>query len=246
MLIHLVADYGENDLAFAEVIQALKKFLPQSDVIPTVVPAFDTLSTGFIVGQLANSPGPERIIYHNTAPRRDDSKGRKNNEGEPLGAARVGNALVVGPNAGFSFSFISENIYSVLRDNSGSQFRSRDLFPERIAELTEEELSGDLLIAPEVPQNRLLYVDGYGNLKTSLEPELLQHKTVSIELNGRKAKAKVADSAFAYEEGELVLTPGSSGTERPYLEVFLRGSSAAELFASPQVGDKIKARAKKK
>jgi hypothetical protein len=30
MLVHVIADYGHNDLAFAEVIQRLKRHLPDA------------------------------------------------------------------------------------------------------------------------------------------------------------------------------------------------------------------------
>jgi hypothetical protein len=47
MLIHVVADYGHGDLAFAEVCQRLVLHLPDATLLTTPVPAFDTVSAGF-------------------------------------------------------------------------------------------------------------------------------------------------------------------------------------------------------
>lgn len=53
MLIHLVADYGAGDLAFAEVTQRLVGLIDDAAVVPVPVPAFDTVSAGFCAAQLA-------------------------------------------------------------------------------------------------------------------------------------------------------------------------------------------------
>ena len=63
MLVHLVADYGLGDLAFAEAAQRLVQHLPDAQLVLTSVPAFDTLSAGFCIAQLALSDGPvDRIV----------------------------------------------------------------------------------------------------------------------------------------------------------------------------------------
>ncbi len=43
MLVHIIADYGTGDLAFAEVIQRIKVHLPDAEPMPLPVPAFSTL-----------------------------------------------------------------------------------------------------------------------------------------------------------------------------------------------------------
>ena len=40
MLVHIVADYGHGDLAFAEVVQRLKCYLPDAEPMLTTVPPF--------------------------------------------------------------------------------------------------------------------------------------------------------------------------------------------------------------
>ncbi len=42
VLVHVVADYGFGDLAFAEVAQRLAQHLPDAQLVLTPVPAFDT------------------------------------------------------------------------------------------------------------------------------------------------------------------------------------------------------------
>ena len=53
MLVHIVADYGQGDLAFAEVVQRLKLHLPDAEPVLTPVPPFCTLAAGFCIAQLA-------------------------------------------------------------------------------------------------------------------------------------------------------------------------------------------------
>jgi hypothetical protein len=38
MLVHIIADYGSGDLAFAEVVQRLKRDLPDAEPVLTPVP----------------------------------------------------------------------------------------------------------------------------------------------------------------------------------------------------------------
>ncbi len=72
MLIPVVADYGHGDLAFAEVCQRLVLHLPEATLLTTPVPAFDTVSAGFCVAQLALTPGPpNRVVFHNVSLRAD-------------------------------------------------------------------------------------------------------------------------------------------------------------------------------
>ncbi len=44
MLVHIIADYGFGDLAFAEVVQRIKFYLPDAEPVLTPVPAFSTLA----------------------------------------------------------------------------------------------------------------------------------------------------------------------------------------------------------
>jgi hypothetical protein len=56
MLVHIVADYGHGDLAFAEVAQRIKLPLPDAEAVAVPVPPFATLAAGFCVAQLGLNP----------------------------------------------------------------------------------------------------------------------------------------------------------------------------------------------
>lgn len=43
MLVHIMADYGYGDLAFAEVVQRLKRHLPDAEPLLTPVPPSATV-----------------------------------------------------------------------------------------------------------------------------------------------------------------------------------------------------------
>ena len=258
MLIHVVADYGHGDLAFAEVGQRLALHLPGATIVPTPVPAFDTVSAGFCVAQLALNPGPARVVFHNVAPRGDTADPRPENEGERHVCARItGDVLVIGPNAGHSFSFLRDEAQA-LRDvpygTAGSQFRSRDYFPELVARIVggDESCLGGPLPADAVadlPSRRVVYVDGYGNLKTSwFEAPVSSGERVEVTIGGWKALATVSDGTFEVPAGELAFAPGSSGWasrsrgEVRFFELFLRGGSAAERFGAPEAGASVDVR----
>ncbi|MEX2541865.1 MAG: hypothetical protein WD314_08650 [Trueperaceae bacterium] len=256
MLIHVVADYGQNDLAFAEVAQRLALHLPESTFVHTVVPPFATLAAGFAAAQLALNPGPPSLaIFQNVAPRRDDRGVRRDNDGERLVFARLGNGtMVVGPNAGYSFSFLkpaAAELRFVRVASSGSQFRSRDLFAGAFARLVggDEGLLAEPLgdeTVPSPPEGCVAYVDGYGNIKTTFRAaEPRPGTTVGVRIGGVQRDALVAGGGFAVPDGVLAFSPGSSGwllpdgSEVRFRELFLRGGNAWEAFGRPPVESRI-------
>lgn len=253
MLVHLIADYGLGDLAFAEVRQRIALALPDAEVHEISVAPFDTLAAGFCIAQLALTDGPEdRLIIHNVAPRRDETGPRPGNEGERFCAGHTHNGVVIaGPNSGHSFSFCKEELHSLCSLDiaaSGSQFRSRDLLPRALPGIIHHHphaLGGHVPPerVPPVPESVVAYVDGYGNLKTTLQtaPAAVGSR-VLVRIGGHSATAIVSDGSFAVAEGELALAPGSSGWKRHgggqvvFYELFLRGGSAAQRFAMPATG----------
>src|SRR4028119_1187310 len=110
MLVHIIADYGHGDLAFAEVAQRIKLHLPDAELVLTPVPPFSTRAAGFCVAQLALNEAPAgTLVYHNVAPREDDEEARVENAGERLAFARLSTGVrVIGVNAGHAFSFLPE------------------------------------------------------------------------------------------------------------------------------------------
>lgn len=259
MLLHLIADYGTNDPAFAEVSQRLCQHLPSPQIHCLSVPAFNTLATGFWIAQLGLNPGPsKRSIYHNCAPRQDNPEARVNNEGEGLTYALLpGGVQVVGVWAGYTLSFVKDctkELYTVNVSRAGSQFRSRDVFPQAAAAIFQgdKSLLGDRLdpsLIPDVPNDRIAWIDGYGNLKTSipaaavsLEPET----KVIVRVGDLVSDAVYSDGSFRVPEGTLAFAPGSSGWPRPgeqepvrWMELFLRGGNAWRRFGRPRANERV-------
>lgn len=258
MLVHIIADYGFGDLAFAEVVQRIKLYLPYAELMVMPVPPFSTLAAGFCVAQLGLNEAPAgTVIYHNVAPREDNEQARTENAGERLAYARLSTGVrVIGVNAGYTFSFVrdvAEELRWASVPAAGSQFRSRDLFPQAAAaialgqpEALDEEIS--LSDIPDVPQNCIAYIDGYGNLKTTIRYDAQQASSgssVRVRIGEVELDAIASDGSFAVEVGQLAFAPGSSGwtnaqgEQTRWMELFLRGGNAWEAFKRPSVGDRL-------
>jgi S-adenosylmethionine hydrolase len=258
MLISVIADYGTGDPAFSEVTQRLLLSLPQAQIYALSVPPFSTLATGFWVAQLGLNPGPsDRLIYHNCAPRQDDPEARRNNEGEGLTYALLPTGVkVVGVNAGYTLSFIKDHARELRMVNvsrGGSQFRSRDVFPTAAAALVQEDLSwlGEPLQPeqiPAIPLDRIAWVDGYGNIKTTIPAHTLNlepETKIVIRIGDVVSDAIYSDGSFKVPEGTLAFAPGSSGwmgaNGEPlhWMELFLRGGNAWQRFGRPRLNQSV-------
>ena len=259
-LLHLICDYGSGDLAWSEVVSAFYKNIPDKvRMQKTSVQPFNTLATGFILAQLAMADVSLRpadiFIFANTAPRKDNLKARQNNEGEGLLFVTLRNgvsALVV--NSGYSLSFVRSEIqelWSTHVEDAGSQFRSRDFFPQVVGKAVNGDFSflnhkleaGSTV--PVVPSSVVAYVDSFGNMKTTIRAgdplvgALSPGDRVKITINGFIRTATVATGSFNIMEGDLALAPGSSGHDKRYWEIFKRGGSAWDDFGHPTSGSKI-------
>lgn len=255
----LIADYGTGDLAFSEVRQRLRSHFPQAHIDTLSVPPFATAALGFCLMQLGVNDGlPGRAYYHNCAPRKDDTTSRADNDGEGLTYVLLPNDVkVIGVNAGYSLSFLKHHAVQIKEVNvstCGSQFRSRDIFPDALAQLLkgDDSLLGEdipLDRIPDLPSNQLLWTDGYGNLKVSIPAHSLELKPgdeVFIRIGSSINKAVFADGSFSVPEGFLAFSPGSSGwldtdgvNRIRWMELFLRGGSAWELFGRPTTGESV-------
>lgn len=180
----MVADYGDI-LAYSEVDAALATRFPGVQVIPTNVPSFQTVIASFVDSQIARQPlDPERhCILINVDGRTHTDKPLPNGEGAPLVCATLDSdsgLLVVSPNAGFSLSLLKPRIrecYVFNNGNGGSQFRSRDVFPGCLF-MAKALRSANRSQLPALPlakipdldpaQPLVLWVDGFGNVKTSI------------------------------------------------------------------------------
>ncbi len=249
VFIQLIADYGIADPSFGEVIQKLYLLDASARVVRTSVPPFSTLATGFWTAQYAFvNPVPGTIIYTNTAPRKDNKESRDKNEGEHLVYAELKNGIkVVGVNAGFCFSFIKHDIkglYKVNVANKGSQFRSRDFYPEAVIGIAHNESKFvgqkmDKSSIPDVPTNRIAWIDGYGNMKTTVRASETKKfspgQPLLVTLGNMKRTAWFSDGSFSVREGELAYSQGSSGGNDRFMELFLRGLSAWKELGKPEI-----------
>lgn len=252
MFIQLIADYGEGDPAFGEVTQKLRALSATVIVHTTSVPSFNTIATGFWTAQFSLVNWfPEMIVYTNTAPRKDNKEGRTENEGEKLVYATLKNgAKIVGVNAGYCFSFVKDvtkELCEVNVPSKGSQFRSRDFFPEAVIGIAHDEkkyIGKKINISdiPDIPKDKIAWVDGYGNIKTTIRlSEMKKFKSgtpLLISLGNMKRTAWFSDGTFSVREGELAFAPGSSGGKDRFMELFLRGLSAWKELGKP-TGEEI-------
>jgi hypothetical protein len=259
-LLHVVCDYAPGDMAWAEVMSAVHAQITNNwSTHQTSVGSFDTISTGFVVAQLALADStlrPEQlVIFANCAPRKDLTKARTNNEGEGLLYALLNNGVrVLIVNSGYSMSFLKNDIqklWSVHVDAGGSQFRSRDNFPRVLGQLVADDSSflwHELTASehiPEAPVDAIAYIDSFGNQKTTIrdgDPRLKAlspGQRIKVIINGVTRTATVATGSFSVMEGDLAFAPGSSGHARRYWEFFQRGGSASAEFDRPHVGEQI-------
>jgi hypothetical protein len=248
LLCHLITDYGNGDPSFGEVMQKLHLLEPQIHCLPTSVPAFSTIATGFWTAQYATvNPVHGMLIFTNTAPRRDNKEKRTSNEGEGLIYAMLNNGVrIIGVNSGYCFSFVKPllQIASMVEvANKGSQFRSRDFYPDAVAGIVHGENKWigktlDPMTIPDVPKQRIAWIDGYGNMKTTVrksEVSFASGQPVTVTVSGMKRTAFFTDGSFSVREGELAFAPGSSGGSDPFMEIFLRGLSAWKEFGKPRI-----------
>jgi S-adenosylmethionine hydrolase len=136
---------------------------------------------------------------------------------------------------------------------AGSQFRSRDLFPQAAAAialghpdaLAETIEPGQI---PAVPEDVIAYIDGYGNLKTTVRADAQRFAagaSVRLRIGGHEHKATAGGGTFSVTHGQLAFAPGSSGwadrmgSETRWMEIFLRGGNAWETFQRPGIGDQV-------
>ncbi|MEO0835972.1 MAG: hypothetical protein AAFY16_08295 [Cyanobacteria bacterium J06642_3] len=258
MYINLIADYGIGDPAFAEVSQRLNQSLPAAQIHCLSVPPFSTLATGFWIAQLGLNPGaPLRLIFHNCAPRQDDPEARVNNEGEGLTYVKLHNGVeVVGVLAGYTLSFIKDEaleINTIEVSRGGSQFRSRDVFPPAAAAIANGDYSllGAKILPtqiPDLPDGRVAWTDGYGNIKTTIAADSVNlplSSKVTVRVGDMVSDAVYSDGSFRVPEGTLAFAPGSSGWQKKsgqkvtWMELFLRGGNAWKRFGQPKINHQI-------
>lgn len=263
-----IPDYGSDSLATAEVLLAIQRHTHVAFSHVTVAARpFNTIHTGFVAFQLYTGLSPaqaqETVLFLNTDPRTHTKKPLALADGAPLYVAELrSGAVVVSPNAGYSLSFLKQEItkmYPAAIVAQGIQFRSRDLFPQIVAAAllrdykTVIEPPVSVEIIPDISNDPMvLHTDNYGNIKTSLTISelnaigVMQGDLVNIMLPKKNPlTVPLVASIFDGEPAVPVLAAGSSGKNGSrYLEIAVRyngigTSSAAELLGFPEPGTPI-------
>jgi hypothetical protein len=215
------------------------------------------MAIGFVTQQYAFAPHEGKVvIYGNAAPRRDKSKAVKNNIDHGIKYARLDNDVeIINVYSEYAFGFVKDRIVE-FRDidcpAGGSQFRSRDFFPERVARLINGDrsvLTDELNIddIPDIPNNLVAWTDGFGNIKTTMRQSDLEARgleagdKVQVILNGVSMLGVVSIGGFSVDRGVLAVNIGSSGYDDPFVELFLRvhqmkEKTAAVRFDYPEGG----------
>lgn len=251
VLLHVVCDYAPAGMEFGEIVTRLDHDLAEPSKVriqTTSVPSLDTMAVGFVTAQYALAPYSGRmVIYGNAAPRRNSNKAAKNNMDHGIKYARLKNGVeVINVNSEYAFGFMKDQIvefYNIDCPNSGSQFRSRDFFPERVAKIINgdrsvltEKLNIDDI--PDISNNKVAWTDGFGNIKTTMRLSDLQKmgfepgESVQVILNGVSMTGVVGVGGFSVDRGVLAVNIGSSGYEDPFIEFFLRVHHISEKAAA--------------
>ena len=137
--VEVIADYGgghSTDHAFSEVRNHFLRF-DKNILIRTIsehpVYAFSTIETGFWIAQEGlHSEHSELVIFSNTAPRGDIKWHGEERQSFVCGI--LDNDIpIFAVNAGYNLSFVKDRLrglWEVICPNEGTQFRSRDYYPE--------------------------------------------------------------------------------------------------------------------
>ncbi len=98
----------------------------------------------------------------------------------------------------------------------------------------------DPALVPDIPDETIVYRDGYYNIKTSIQPDsLVAHfgKFAVVSCGGEEIIAHISKGMFNVPLHHFSLAPGSTildftgGRKRQFVEVALRGGHAGKAFA---------------
>ena len=250
-LLHVICDYKAGGMEFGEITNRLHYHLKNPHGVrihDTEVPPLDTMAIGFVTAQYAYAPCEGKmVIYGNAAPRRQTDKATEDNVGSGIKYARLRNGVeIINVMSEYAFGFVKDDIVE-FRDidcpAGGSQFRSRDFFPERVAKITNGDLDVlgeklDVSDIPEIPNNLVAWTDGFGNVKTTMRKsdldkmDLKSGEKVQVIMNGVSMIGVVSTGGFTVDRGVLAVNAGSSGYDNPFVEFFLRVHHMSEKTAA--------------
>jgi hypothetical protein len=254
-LVHLVTDRGAADPTRDELVMRVGRGLPGAVIHVTSVPPCDTLGAGFCVGQLVLcEPPPPRIVAHDVAGEPGaPGPWPPGTEGRLCVGRSVTGTLVVGANIGWTWSFAVEELCGLcaLDVSTGGRDPDDDRLPAAIAHASKghpHAISNAVSRAhvPCLPAYAIAFVDVWGSLKTTMTALPAAAGTrVLVRIGDVAAEAVISDGKVRVRDGELALAPASSdctpgdGRATGYLELHVRGGSAADRFDAPRSGTPI-------
>jgi hypothetical protein len=249
--VEVIADYGgghSTDHAFDEVQNHFLRFDKTGKlrfITEHPVCAFSTIETGFWIAQDGlHSEHKDLVIFSNTAPRGDIHWKGETRQAFVCGIMDNG-IPIFAVNAGYNLSFIKERLeylYEVKVPNTGTQFRSRDQYPEATMAILNGDLSRigkevSIKNIPDVPSFMVASIDGYGNLKTTIRKANLPSSiagaiVLRVEINGiNHLVLNTVNDKIKGAVGDLCMVQGSSGGKnKSYLEFVELQRSAADEF----------------
>lgn len=267
----VIADWASDTVNCQEVRTAVEGFLKDVSITPNisfVSSTPSTIHTSFIMKQIIDIEERygrplETVIFQNTDPRIQTKESVEQAKGAEFIVVRLKSGMYIcGPNAGYDFSMIKDNIDEVYHYEGlekGTQFRSRDLYSRICAHLMdymEDELDFNEVssnIIPEVEGYYVVHLDSYGNIKTNIRSSTFKGKyeigeEVTVTINNVQKKIKFVSNLFGGTPGELVIYPGSSGSrEDPFLEVSVwrhfteeNPTTGIHAFNHPRPGAEVK------
>ena len=265
----VIADWAADSLPCQEIKIAVEGYLKNGSLsnISFVASTPSTIHTSFLISQILediNRYGQplETVVFQNTDPRLHTDRSMVKAAGaKPIIVRTVSGTYLLGPNAGYNFSMIKnqiDEVYEYKGINEKGQFHSRDLFSRISAHLMDymedelelEEVGGDII--PDLVGNYIGHIDNYGNIKTTIAEENFKGKyiygdLVNVKINNLQKKAKYVSNLFGGVPGELVIYPGSSGKkDNRFLEISIWRHFAEEKpttgineFNFPKIGSEI-------
>ncbi len=154
----------------------------------------------------------------------------------------------VGPDNGlFSLAINGQKIKRIIEINTkkfnsvSKTFHGRDVFAPVAALLSKGEdaekfgKSINDIIKIEIEKNRVIYIDGFGNIITTISNDFGIGEYVTINYKNRKIKTKFARTFVDAPKGKFLVLKGSHG----FIEIDINQGNAAEKLGA-KIGDKIK------
>ncbi len=235
------------DFAVASMKALILKDFPGAQIVDIDhnIKQFSVLSGAFVISKVYEY-FPDQTIFICIV---DPGVGSKR---EPI-CIDTGNYKFIGPNNGlfhyilkdFEFSYKAYAIKEEFRPMSSSTFHGRDLFTpaaieiarsnfEILAPIDKEKLI--FISALESGDSLVVYMDGFGNIKTniSVSQDFSKKDFLSVNIGNTVHSIKVSKTFSDMKSGELLCYRGSNNT----LEIAANLASAKDIL-KVSVGDRI-------